>query len=709
MASAKVAYGSEAARDAFRGLYISQHQVDQALSRKPGTPTLEAGQEPEPFSLDLSDESSRLAWLASTFGLSPFDVDIVLIALGPELDLKYERIYGYLQDDVTRKRPTVDLALNMLCPDAEAKLARRGHFATNAPLIRNRLVNLVADPTHVQPPILAHYLKLDDQVIRLLLGHDDLDPRLAPFCEKTAPTININELFLGVETKRGLRVLARQARNANQPLRLYFHGPHGVGKRQAAEAVASELGMPLLTADLERALLSNGALDLSFKLLLRETWFQNAVVYIAGLDALRSRERVIQYQQLLRELAEDGGITILAGTQPWASGGSTSKERPLDIVSVSFPDPDFAQRQLCWESSLAQQVLSFDGQGVDGLASRFRLVPAQIAQAVNVAQNSARWRAATRAAEDCQAQPETQLGIRDLFAAARTQSGHDLASLAQKIEPRYRWDDIVLPEDTVAQLREICQRVAHRRRVLGDWGFEQKLSLGKGVNALFAGPSGTGKTMAAEVITSDLELDMYKINLSQVVSKYVGETEKNLDRIFRAAENSNAILFFDEADALFGKRSEVRDSHDRYANIEISYLLQKIEEYDGIAILATNLWQNLDESFIRRLAFTVHFPFPDEASRRRIWSGIWPSETPLDDSVDLDFLAHRFKLSGGNIKNIALAAAFLTAEDGGAVTMAQLLHATRREYQKMGKALSDDELGVSQIQHNYRTNTRARR
>jgi SpoVK/Ycf46/Vps4 family AAA+-type ATPase len=282
--------------------------------------------------------------------------------------------------------------------------------------------------------------------------------------------------------------------------------------------------------------------------------------------------------------------------------------------------------------------------------------------------------------------------LHDLFAAARSLSSRDLTALAHRIEPNYTWVDIVLPEDTLAQLREVCQRVAHHQRVLGEWGFGKKISLGKGVNALFAGPSGTGKTMAAEIIANELRLDVYKIDLSAVVSKYIGETEKNVERIFTAAENANAILFFDEADALFGKRSEVRDSHDRYANVEISYLLQKMEEYEGIAILATNLRQNLDESFVQRLTFTVHFPAPDEASRRRIWAKIWPVETPRDADLDLDFLARQFKLSGGNIKNIALAAAYLAAEDDSTVTMAHIVRATRRKYQKLGKPLTETEL-----------------
>jgi SpoVK/Ycf46/Vps4 family AAA+-type ATPase len=228
--------------------------------------------------------------------------------------------------------------------------------------------------------------------------------------------------------------------------------------------------------------------------------------------------------------------------------------------------------------------------------------------------------------------------------------------------------------------------------VLHQWGFDSKLSLGKGTNALFSGPSGTGKTMAAEIVAGELGLDLYKIDLSGVVSKYIGETEKNLDRIFNAAENANAILFFDEADALFGKRSEVRDSHDRYANIEISYLLQKMEEYPGLTILATNLRQNLDDAFVRRLAFMVHFPFPDETSRQQIWQGVWPKQTPLHTEVDLDLFARRFKLSGGSIKNMALAAAFLAADEDTPVNMSHLYRAARREYQKMGKAISLSEI-----------------
>jgi SpoVK/Ycf46/Vps4 family AAA+-type ATPase len=292
----------------------------------------------------------------------------------------------------------------------------------------------------------------------------------------------------------------------------------------------------------------------------------------------------------------------------------------------------------------------------------------------------------------------------DLHTACRLQSNRKLATLARKITPHYTWGDIVLPPDRLQQLREICNQLKYRARVYDEWGFDRKLSLGKGLNVLFAGPSGTGKTMAAEIMAGELGLDLYKIDLATVVSKYIGETEKNLARIFGEAETSNAILFFDEADALFGKRSEVRDSHDRYANIEISYLLQRMEEYDGVAILATNLHKNMDEAFVRRMHFTVEFPFPDQTHRLRIWEKIWPAETPRAPGLDLDFMARRFEIAGGSIRNIALAAAFLAADEcaahssegegcGQVVGMSHLIRATQREYQKMGKVVVDGEFG----------------
>jgi AAA+ superfamily predicted ATPase len=685
--AAQAAYGPQASGDRYRGLYITRDEVERLLAREPGAPTLRPDGSESEEALPEPGDDSRLVWLALAFGLSLFDLDVILIALAPELDLRYERLYAYLQDDVTRRRPSVDLALNLLCPSPEDKLARRVHFAPDAPLLRHELIRLIPDPNQVAPPLLGHYLKLDEQIVRLLSGQAGLDPRLAQFCRMIEPTVSLDGLSLAPETKRALPQLAFQARQTHRPLRLYFQGPPGAGKRRTAEALAREVGLPLLAVDLARALAACVDSEQTLRLVFREAWFQDAILYLNGLDVLRGDERAVQYRCLLDTLERHGGITILAGARPWVSPGCG----PAGVIPVSFAALDVAQRQACWEACLAEGGLTFDEGDVAALAGRFCLTPGQIADATATAYNYALWRTAAET-HGPDGEPNDGPTVADLFAAARAQSGHDLATLARKVEPVYAWEDIVLPDDTLAQLREICQRVAYRQRVLGDWGFDRKLSLGKGVNALFAGPSGTGKTMATEIIANELGLDLYKIDLSGVVSKYIGETEKNLDRIFTTAENANAILFFDEADALFGKRSEVHDSHDRYANVEISYLLQKMEQYEGIAILATNLRQNLDESFVRRLAFTVHFPFPDEASRQRIWTGIWPAAAPLAGDVDMDFLASQFKLSGGNIKNVALAASFLAAADGGAVTMGHLFQATQREYQKMGKTLTEAEL-----------------
>jgi SpoVK/Ycf46/Vps4 family AAA+-type ATPase len=294
--------------------------------------------------------------------------------------------------------------------------------------------------------------------------------------------------------------------------------------------------------------------------------------------------------------------------------------------------------------------------------------------------------------------PRPSLSLPELFEAARGQCGTELASLAPQIEVHYKWDDLILPPDVKAQLREICSQAESRSVVYGKWVFDRKLSLGKGLNVLFSGSPGTGKTMGAEVIAHELGLDLYRIDLSQVVSKYIGETEKNLDRIFTAAEDSNAILFFDEADALFGKRSEVRDAHDRYANIEISYLLQKMEEYQGISFLATNLRQNIDDAFVRRLQAIVEFPFPDEEYRRRIWENVFPAEAPRGEDVQFELLAREVRLAGGNIKNMALAASFYAAAEGGEIHLSHLIHAAYREHQKLARSWTPSELLQSSAQ-----------
>jgi len=671
VAEAEFVFLPHTADNHFRGLHIHRDEVEHLLLQTPGEPLFgPAVADSSKMSAPNAIQNSRLGILHRVFDLSSFDVDVLLLALAPEVDRRYELIYAYLQDHVARQRPSVDLALHLLCANALERIERRRSFDTAAPLLRTGIMRLLPDPRQPLPSLLAHVLHLDDQIVRFLLQHDGLDARLVPFCmlvdADASPTQTLPAVKDHTKLERPTRLL-------------YFQAPPQADTRQVGASLAGKAGCALLVVDLVSALDAGVNCHELLQSVFRYCQLYDAIPFIEGWDELAQEQHRLLRRQVYSMLAAQPGLVIFTGTQPW----QTDATQPLGVATLPFHRPDCIQRGTAWRRSLANDGVRLAPGEIEFLANRFCLWPSQIAEAVATARATVQWRNGHESND--------VVTIVDLIAAARAQAGHRLAELTSKVEPVHTWEDLVLPEDTLAQLHEICAHVLHRQRVLEEWGFDRKLSLGKGTAALFAGPSGTGKTMAAEVIANALSLDLYRIDLSQVVSKYIGETEKNLGRIFAAAEDSNAILFFDEADALFGKRSEVRDAHDRYANIEVAYLLQKMEEHRGLAILATNLRGNLDDAFTRRMAFIVGFPFPDEASRRLIWRGVWPKGDPAA-TADLDRLARQFKLSGGHIKNIALAAAYLAADNGGHVTMDHLLHATRREYQKLGKALSAAEL-----------------
>jgi hypothetical protein len=357
--------------------------------------------------------------------------------------------------------------------------------------------------------------------------------------------------------------------------------------------------------------------------------------------------------------------------------GASASRLPVDVhLQLELQGASFEERQRLWTAAVA-----VGADDATHLAATYRLGRHEIEAASEMARSLASFGGQQAPTVD------------DLKAAARTQSQPRLTSLAQKIVPRFRWEDIVLPPDRMAQLREIANQVLYQHVVYEEWGLAAKSSLGRGVAALFAGQSGTGKTMAAEIVGNELGLEVYKIDLAGLVSKYIGETEKNLSRVFEEAGDTNAILFFDEADAVFGKRSEVRDSHDRYANIEVSYLLQRMEEYDGIVVLATNLRSNLDDAFLRRMRAIVEFPFPEFEDRLRIWQRTLASSAPMSADVDLAFMARQFRIAGGNIRNIVVLAAFLAASSGEPIGMNHFIQATKREYQKLGRLVTESDFG----------------
>jgi AAA+ superfamily predicted ATPase len=672
--------------DEFRGLYISEGQVDALLdyevgqnlwSNTNGRPD-ESDEWPEMINQARDHWQSRtevsrsagivlpLDGITQRFGLDSTEIDILLITLAPEIDPRYERLFAYLQDDVTKKRPSVDLILNLLTSSFENKLRLRHLFTDEGKLIKSRLLIRFANGSDREPTLLAHYMRPAGRVVEHMLGFPGLDDRLMGSAILDNPAGALTARRLRDELVGRLDLATEEGLSTGTMPMLAFFGGYGVGKRAAANYISQKLQRPLIVVNLQN--LSNsdiGLLD-GLRLVLRDALLTGASLYLHQWDSVVQDDR--PPDDLFQMLLDYQGLVIVAGEKSWQPAGD---QRIRRILRVSFDKADFEHRLQSWQHHL-------DGQNLQlfELANQFQFSPGQIDDAMATALDYANW----------QREPLTE---QDLFAASRAHSNQKLAALATKIAPRYDWKDIVLPPDTIAQLREMVNTVRQKPMVYGEWGFGRKLALGKGLNALFAGESGTGKTMAADILAGQLGQDLYKIDLSMLVSKYIGETEKNLNRVFTEAQTSNAILFFDEADAIFGKRSEVKDSHDRYANIEISYLLQRMEAYDGVVILATNLRANLDEAFTRRLHFIVEFPFPEAVDREVIWQVNFPTETPLAPDLDFKLLAERYRITGGNIRNIIMAAAFLAAEKNTPVGMSHLLHGARREYQKMGRLIDE--------------------
>lgn len=787
---------SKGTDDDFLGLCITENEVNSILQST--THELEAGSGNEKIQTisgekyeNLEKEKYlRLHNLQKLFQLDSFEVDALLICLASELDTRYEKIYSYLQNDITKKRPSVDLVINLLCPSLEIKLRARDYFSPEASLIRNRLIFFTGDGQEGQIPLLSRSIKVDERIVAYLLGSDEIDHRIKNFSSIIGSGKYFDDLIFPEEEKNAIRKMITCRQNIKIPM-FFFHGVYGTGKKMTARAICMELGIPLLVLDL-RALMKGEPRE-TLRIIIREACLQNSSLYLEGFDALLEKEAGVDITALFQELDLFPNWVFLGGELPYTPPGILKNH---SFIEMGFPIPSFTFRKRLWETLLKEKVSDLD---IDALSSKFNFSGGQIKDAISTAGNFAIVRNPT----------ENKIMMEDLYRGCKSQSNKNLSSFAKNIPPRYTWNDIVLPKDLKEQLKEVSGYIKHKGKVYTEWGFDAKLSLGKGLNALFSGPSGAGKTMAAEILAKEAGLDIYKIDLSTVVSKYIGETEKILKKIFLEAETSNAILFFDEADALFGKRSEVKDSHDRYANIEINYLLQKMEEHEGIVILASNFKTNIDEAFLRRMHFVIEFPLPDDELRERIWRNIFPKKSPIDiplfymcdikdapglgtklhdakdpvsqyvighflsnrqqaigksyeaDTVldlkkglveelnklirnnnifdeqrfsqvklrkdtkrllennpdgdelillnrllledvypqeigkcciDFNFLS-KFKLTGGNIKNIALSAAFLAAEDSCAIRMEHMNRATKREFQKIGRLCTPGDFG----------------
>jgi hypothetical protein len=703
----RAVYGWQAAgqdpKDIFRGLAISDAEASQVASLPFGSSwgqavllppaeelafqnsLQEAGLQAERLLIAARERgiAVRLDLLKNAFTLTPFEYDAFLICLAPALDLRYERLYAYLQDDITRKQPTINLILNLLSAAGPQRLLALVNFASDRSLLGSHLLERISDSSAVG--LLGQALQVDPAVTSWLLGHYQPHAALGGYARLIEPADRAVDRLLTTHTVDDLELTALLSRhNSGNPPVLAFSGPDRTAQDAAARLIGACQGRSLLQVDLANVILISAHPPLeALHFALRDARLTGAIPYLTGWEtclgsAGQSTGQKPPTEEILANLFAFEGLVIVAGQAAWQTAGI---ERDRPVFYIEFPLPAFIERRALWEHFLGQASSQpvDDGLELTALAGQFALNGGQIRDAVN-------------SARDLALQENITLAARHLFAAARLHSSATLGGLARKIEPRYTWADIILPDDQLAMLHELVSTVRGRPVVLDQWGVGEKLVASSGIPILFSGQPGTGKTMAAEVVANEMGLDLYKIDISTVVSKFIGETEKNLELIFNEAESSNAILFFDEADAIFGKRSEVKDAHDRYANIEISYLLQRMERYNGVTILATNLRANLDEAFTRRLQFSVDFPFPGEEHRLRIWQTLFPPDVPRAPDLDLGLLARRFKLAGGNIRNILVSAAYLAAEDGGWVTMEHLLHGARRELQKMGRLVNEADL-----------------
>jgi hypothetical protein len=611
--------------------------------------------------LEESGPSSALARLVAGFGLSPFERDVLLLCAGMELDPEFPSLCATAQTDVTQPYPTLGLALSAL---AEAHWSA---LSPEAPLRHWRLIEIGDGPV-----LTRARLRIDERILHFLLGLDHFDERLAMLVEPLAPVTpedvapsqaqlaeEVTSAWLDAERGRELTVV--QLNGSAQDC------------RPIAARAADMLGLRAASLPGERLPGTAVELDSLLRLWERESVLSGFGVLLLDCDdalprdseAGRARDAAIA-----RLLERSAGPLILREREP-----RRITKRPAKVVEA--PHPPGLEQLALWRASLSEVRLE---------ESALRAVAAQFSLSLPTIHAIA---AELRAQRATPADPAARL-----WTLCRRRLRSPLDGLAQRVESRLRWCDLVLPGEQMETLQTIAAHVRWRGTVHEEWGFAQRSRRGLGLTALFHGPSGTGKTMAAEVLANELSLDLYHIDLSQLVSKYIGETEANLRRVFDAAEDNGAILLFDEADSLFGSRSEVKDSHDRYANIEVSYLLQRMEAYRGLAILTTNMRSALDAAFLRRIRFLVAFPFPEAPQRAAIWRSVFPSEVPTR-GLDAERLS-RLNITGGNIYNIALNAAFLAADAGEPLQMRHLETAARSEFVKLGRrpTLAESEAWV---------------
>lgn len=593
--------------------------------------------------------------LSQRLGLSPFEQQILLLCTTIELDTRIAKLCAQAQDNLNQPYPTFALAFSLFEQPAWDVLS------PERPLRYWRLIEINQPGAQ---PLTHSALRADERMVNYLKGLNYLDDRLTPLLVPL-DTVGLNIELPPSQQQAIAEIVPYLKQSAQRSLIIQLLGADSASKQLVAQQAVQSVGLFLYRLPIELLPTQVGELETLMRLWERESLLLPIILYI---DAQEIPEA--QTPSLHRFLARSSGLLFLSSREIRSNLGSTS-------VAVDIDKPTTEEQRQIWENVLGDRSDEIPAQ----LASQFNLNLITIQQ---IAQT-------TQAKTDI-IDPTFN---KQLWSACLASTRPQLDTLAQRLYPKAIWEDIVLPPEETNLLQQIADQVRQRRKVYQEWGFENRMNRGLGISALFAGESGTGKTMAAEVIANDLRLNLYRIDLSAVVSKYIGETEKNLRRLFDAAEDGGTILFFDEADALFGKRSEVKDSHDRYANIEINYLLQRMEGFKGLAILATNMRNALDNAFVRRLRFIVTFQFPSPVERQKIWQRAFPNAVPKEN-LDFARLA-KLNLTGGSIHNVALNSAFLAAQQESPVTMPLVLQAARTEFRKLERPINEVDFRWQQV------------
>ncbi len=610
--------------------------------------------------------------LARSWALDETDVAILYLALAPSLDSSFRKRIARYKDNVLLDYPDVDFLLAMLRDSRVDRMRLRDRFLPGSPLLDARLIHMSLPRESGSESLLANEVRLPDRVVSFLLGHDHLDRTIAPFCRLDHPACPLDRVVLDDTVVQRVATLAgpvlRRATPGGPGVTFGFGGPSGTGKSLLAEALAASESRPLITVDSSRMASMEPLPDDLVDAIFQEATMRRAVLVFDGCEALLG-QRNPRMPTLFARIDRHPGVTILCSSDTRQLDPSV--ERHV-AYQVEFDAPDVARRERLWNLHLDKDRLAGDAD-LPGLAQTFEFTGGQIANAVAVARQLAGARGARALSQD------------DLTSGAWAQVRADMEEYARKRKVRLTLNDLILPEEEMKMVREVIDAATHRTFILTRWGFGKRMPTGRGLCCLFVGDPGTGKTLCAEIMAEMLGQNLYQISIPRVMSKYIGETEKNIERIFQTARANNSILLFDEADALFTSRVKVDTSVDRFSNMEINLLLQEIERFDGISILTTNLEKNMDKAFERRIQFKIRFPFPDKRHRTKIWKSLIPRECPVDPDIDWDLVGDSFELSGGNIKNAILRAAYRAARDGRPIGMDHLVAAAESECRHAGK------------------------